>query len=133
MVPVKTMFSFRNGQNSKSSAPCIDSYGINVLSCADFLRGKNLWIYIYIYIYIYISSTKNHAFFEKNHAFFILRNATCIKIFKTWSYRQNYKSHQYMLLVAVSLLVDGKTNSLLFFPSNMASNMSLQTICSPFR
>ena len=59
MVPVKTMFSFRNGQNSKSSAPCIDSYGINVLSCADFLRGKDLWIYIYI------SSTKNHAFFER--------------------------------------------------------------------
>ena len=32
-----------------------------------------------------------------------------------------------MLLVAVSLLVDAKTNSLLFFPSNMASKMSLQS------
>ena len=104
MAPVKTMFLFRNSKNSKSPAPC------------RFLWDKGSQLRK-ISGYIYTIIHQKVCILQVLRTLKLSRHGHIGKIILKSS----------VLLVAVSLLVDAKINSLLFFPSNMASKMSLQS------
>ena len=94
--------------------PHVDSYEINVLSCTDFYVVK-------ISGYIYHPPKTMHS-----------SSATCFKIFKTWSYRQNYKSHLCFWLLCPCLLTQ-KQIRFYSFLQTWRPRCCCKAICSPFR